>query len=78
MALDWALSRRTDNLTNKTHPLGTNSMLFGILGTTVPVLNQIGSLIGPFSFGTESGGNGFVFEPCPHAFGYGSHSQNVA
>lgn len=43
--------------------LGTGSSDFGSLGIVVCSLNQIRSLIGPFSRGTEFGGRGFSFEP---------------
>jgi len=43
--------------------LGTGSSDFGSLGIIVGSLNQIRSLMGPFSRGTEFGGRGFSFEP---------------
>ena len=61
-----------------TYLFGTDSKDFGNLGMVVAVLNQIWSLIGPFSLWTDSGGNGFLSDPCPQALGYPSHSQYVA
>lgn len=54
---------------------GTGSNDFGSLGIVVGSLNQILSLMGPFSRGTEFGGSGFSFDPWPQALGYSSHSQ---
>ena len=58
-----------------TYLFGTGLSDLGNLGMVVGSLNQIRSLMGPFSRGTEFGGSGFSLEPWPHAFVYSSHSQ---
>jgi len=47
----------------KAYVCGTGWRRFGILGIIVDALKTNVSLIGPFSFGTESIGNGLSLEP---------------
>lgn len=52
-----------ETCTHHSYLLGTGSSDFGSLGIVVASLNQVRSLMGPFSRGTEFGGRGFSFEP---------------
>jgi len=57
------MKRQKVTCTLYSYLLGTGSSDFGSLGIVVGSLNQIRSLMGPFSRGTEFGGRGFSFEP---------------